>query len=96
MPQNVVVTRTFPRTIQVTWDEPSQDNIIAKYKVYYCSYAVEDMSMWDSIETDGPTTVAQITNLELHTSYAVRVQSNSINDRWSNLTEIVSTLLCYT
>ena len=46
------------------------------------------MEIWDFIDTDGPTTVAQITNLESHMTYAVRVQAKSVNDRWSNMTDV--------
>ena len=46
------------------------------------------MEIWDSIDTDGPTTVAQITGLEAHMTYAVRVQAKSVNDRWSNMTDV--------
>ena len=46
------------------------------------------MEIWDNIDTDGPTTVAQITGLESHMTYAVRVQAKSVNDRWSNMTDV--------
>ena len=44
--------------------------------------------MWDYIDTDGPTTVAQITGLQAHMTYVIRVQAKSVNERWSNMTEV--------
>ncbi|KAK3612593.1 hypothetical protein CHS0354_042101 [Potamilus streckersoni] len=90
-PDNVKVQRTSPTTIQVTWDEPPPDSDIESYRVYYNNLVVADMSLWKTIDTDGPTTVTQITNLDVKTSYAVRVQAKSVNGRWSNISQAVIT-----
>ena len=87
-PSNVEVKRTSPKTIQVTWEESGQENLISMYRVFYFNFASPDMTIWDYTDTDGPTTVAQITGLEAHMTYAVRVQAKSVNDRWSNMTEV--------
>ncbi|KAL3869070.1 hypothetical protein ACJMK2_041796, partial [Sinanodonta woodiana] len=90
-PENVKVQRTSPTTIQVTWDEPPPDSDIESYRIYYNNLVVADMSLWKTIDTDGPTTVTQITNLDVKTSYAVRVQAKSVNGRWSNISQAVIT-----
>lgn len=59
------------------------------YRIYYFHFASPDMDIWDYVDTDGPTTVAQITGLEAHMTYAVRVQAKSVNERWSNRTEVI-------
>ena len=87
-PQNLAVRRTSPTTIQVTWDESTQENLIAMYRVFYFTLVSDDMTMWDYIDTDGPTTVAQITGLQAHMTYVIRVQAKSVNERWSNMTEV--------
>ncbi|XP_060552121.1 tyrosine-protein phosphatase Lar-like isoform X3 [Ruditapes philippinarum] len=90
-PEKVRLYRTSPTTIIVRWEEPKRNNIIAAYRIYYFKHELEDMSVWDKIVTDGPTTTALLTDLDQHQSYAVRVQSKSVNDRWSNLTNVIVT-----
>ena len=58
------------------------------YRVYYFTLVSDDMTMWDYIDTDGPTTVAHITGLQAHNTYVLRVQAKSVNGRWSNMTEV--------
>ena len=58
------------------------------YRVFYFTLVSDDMTMWDYIDTDGPTTVAQITGLQAHMTYVIRVQAKSVNERWSNMTEV--------
>ncbi|WAR22990.1 LAR-like protein [Mya arenaria] len=87
VPENLKVQRTSPTTILVTWDEPLQNNIIEMYRVHYNDYEIEDITMWLSVDTDGPATVVQLTNLEPHKPYIVRVRAKSIHNRWSNLTD---------
>ncbi|XP_053394772.1 tyrosine-protein phosphatase Lar-like isoform X3 [Mercenaria mercenaria] len=90
-PEDVRLFRTSPTTIIVRWEEPKRNNIIAAYRIYYYKHELEDMSVWDKIETEGPTTTALLTDLDEHNSYAVRLQSKSINDRWSNMTKVLTT-----
>lgn len=86
-PENVKVSRTSPTTVQVTWDEPNNNNVIEMYRIYYTNFETEDMSMWQLTDTDGPTSVYQLTGLNAHQSYAVRLKSKSVLQRWSNLTD---------
>ncbi|XP_067679322.1 tyrosine-protein phosphatase Lar-like isoform X10 [Haliotis asinina] len=87
-PKNVKIRRTSSSIIEVTWDEP--DFPVAGYKIYYNMFATPDMAVWQTLET-GPYTVAEITGLETHTVYAVRVQARSVDDRYGNLSEMVTT-----
>ncbi|KAL4236406.1 hypothetical protein ACF0H5_004791 [Mactra antiquata] len=94
-PQNVVAVRISPTTIQVMWDEPRRNNIIAAYRVYYFHYDTNDMTLWEHVDTEGPTTVALLTNLVPHNSYVIRMQSKSINERWGNFTKTISINFIY-
>lgn len=87
-PQNVKVRRTSSTSIEVTWDEPNFP--VAGYKIYYNMFATPAMYVWQQMET-GPYTVADIGGLEPHTVYAVRVQAKSVDGRFGNLSETVTT-----
>ncbi|KAL5017103.1 hypothetical protein ScPMuIL_006692 [Solemya velum] len=87
-PKNVKIQRTSERTIQVTWDEPAVPT--AGYRIYYSMFVLTDMSLWQNVEI-GPYTVAEITGLEPHNSYAVCVQAKSVDGRYGNLSTIVTT-----
>lgn len=50
------------------------------------------MYAWQQMEI-GPYTVADITGLEAYTVYAVRVQAKSVDGRYGNLSEVVTTLV---
>lgn len=84
-PKNVVALRTSPTTIQVTWDEPSQTHNVAQYEVKYYHMYDNDMSIWNSLVTDGPTTVALITDkVDPDKAYIVRVRAISTHNQHSN------------
>ena len=87
-PKNVKVRRTSPTSIEVSWDEPNFP--VAGYKIFYNMFATPAMYVWQQMET-GPYTVADITGLEPHTVYAVRVQAKSVDGRYGNLSETVTT-----
>ena len=53
-------------------------------------FAIPDMEQWQSMEI-GPYTVTDISGLEPHTVYAVRVRAKSIDGRYGNFSEIVTT-----
>ncbi len=53
-------------------------------------FAIPDMDKWQSQEI-GPYTVTDISGLEPHTVYAVRVRAKSQDDRLGNFSEIVTT-----
>ena len=57
------------------------------YRVYYNDYEIDDVTLWQTFDTDGPSTVAQLTNLNPAKSYIVRVRAKSIHNRWSNVTD---------
>ena len=87
-PKNVKVRRTSPTSIEVSWDEPNFP--VAGYKIFYNMFATPVMYVWQQMES-GPYTVADITGLEPHTVYAVRVQAKSVDGRYGNLSETVTT-----
>ncbi|XP_070195997.1 tyrosine-protein phosphatase Lar-like isoform X3 [Littorina saxatilis] len=87
-PKMVKVRRTSPTSIEVSWDEPNFP--VAGYKIFYNMFATPVMYVWQQMET-GPYTVADITGLEPHTVYAVRVQAKSVDGRYGNLSETVTT-----
>ena len=75
--------------MEVTWDSPSFPGI-SGYRVYYNMFAVPDMDKWQSIEI-GPYTVTEISGLETHTVYAVRVRAKSVDGRYGNFSDAVVT-----
>lgn len=87
-PKEVKLRRTSPTTIEVTWQEPDQP--VAGYKIYYNMFALPSMDLWHNKEI-GPYTVTEISGLETHTVYAVRVQSRSVDGRYGNLSEVALT-----
>ncbi|BFZ17029.1 hypothetical protein BsWGS_20067 [Bradybaena similaris] len=87
-PTNVKVRRTSDTTIEVRWDEP--DYPVSGYKIFYNMFASPAMYVWQQIET-GPYTVADITGLDPFTVYAVRVQAKSVDGRYGNLSDVITT-----
>ena len=79
-PKGVVATRTSWKTIQVTWNEPKVP--VSGYRIYYHQFDLDQLEMWHYIDI-GPYTVAEITGLEKQ-SYAIRVQSKSLDGRYGN------------
>ncbi|BFZ00058.1 hypothetical protein BsWGS_03097 [Bradybaena similaris] len=87
-PKNVKARRTSDTTIEVRWDEP--DTPVSGYKIFYNMFATPAMYVWQQMET-GPYTVADITGLEALTVYAVRVQAKSVDGRYGNMSETITT-----
>ncbi|KAL8616015.1 hypothetical protein ACOMHN_014977 [Nucella lapillus] len=87
-PKRVSVRRTSPKSVEVTWEEAEEG--VAGYRVYYNTYATHEMNAWQHVDT-GPYTVTDLTELEHHTVYAVRVQARSVDGRYGNLSETVTT-----
>jgi len=77
--------------MEVTWD-PSAYNGIAGYRIYYSDLALpSDMDQWHRVDV-GPYTVAEVSGLEPHSAYAVRVRAKSVVDaRFSNYSDIAYT-----
>ena len=81
--------------MEVTWDA-SAYNGIAGYRVYYseligASVRPSDMDQWRIVDV-GPYTVAEVSELEPHSAYAVRVRAKSVVDaRFSNFSDIAYT-----
>ena len=77
--------------MEVTWD-PSAYNGIAGYRIYYSELALpSDMDQWRSVDV-GPYTVGEVSGLEPHSAYAVRVRAKSVVDaRLSNFSDIAYT-----
>jgi len=90
-PSDVNVRRTSPTTMEVSW-HASAYNGVAGYRVYYSELALPaDMDQWRSVDV-GPYTVAEVTGLEPHSAYAVRVRAKSVVDaRFSNFSDIAYT-----
>ena len=86
-PTNVQLRRTLPTAMEVTWDPPSYQGI-AGYRVYYSMIVLIDMERWQSVEI-GPFNIIEITSLEPHTVYAVRVRAKLIDGKYGNLSDIV-------
>jgi len=61
---------------------------IAGYRVYYSSYADYDLERWLSVEI-GPYTVTEISGLQPHTVYAVRVRAKAPDGQLGALSEDV-------
>ena len=88
-PQDVKLKRISPTAVEVSWKPPNFPGI-AGYRIYYNMFAIPDMEQWQSMEI-GPYTVTDISGLEPHTVYAVRVRAKSIDGRSGNFSEIVTT-----
>lgn len=86
-PVNVIVRRISPTDLEVTWDPPTYHGI-AGYRVYYNTFAAPNMDHWLSIEL-GQYTVVEISGLEPHTVYAVRVRAKSTDGSYGNYSDIV-------
>jgi netrin-G3 ligand len=87
-PTNVQLRRTSATAIDVSWDAPSYQGVIG-YRVYYHTSAVADMDRWQSQEISGPFTVTEISGLEPHSVYAVRVRARGADGRYGNYSDIV-------
>ena len=88
-PENVRLKRISPTAVEVSWTPPSFPGI-AGYRIYYNMFAIPDMEQWQSMEI-GPYTVTDISGLEPHTVYAVRVRAKSTDGRYGNFSKIVTT-----
>ncbi|XP_059156947.1 receptor-type tyrosine-protein phosphatase S-like isoform X9 [Physella acuta] len=87
-PKNVKVRRTSDSTLEVRWDDT--EALVSGYKIYYNLFATPAMYAWQQKEI-GPYTVADITGVEAHSVYAVRVQAKSVDGRYGNMSEVVTT-----
>ncbi|XP_076462562.1 LOW QUALITY PROTEIN: tyrosine-protein phosphatase Lar-like [Babylonia areolata] len=87
-PKQVSVRRTSPTSVEVTWEEVGDG--VAGYRVFYNTFSTQAMDAWQYLDT-GPYTVLDLTGLDPHTVYAVRVQARSVDGRYGNLSETVTT-----
>ncbi|XP_064626984.1 tyrosine-protein phosphatase Lar-like isoform X3 [Lineus longissimus] len=83
-PKNVRIKRLNPTALEVAWDSP--DFPVAGYRIFYNKYAVPNMAEWHHMDI-GPFTVVEITGLEEHSVYAVRVQARAVDNRYGNLSD---------
>ena len=86
-PTNVRLRRISPTAMEASWDAPPTLGITG-YRVYYNMFAVPDMEKWQSLEI-GPYTVTEISGLDPHTVYAVKVRAKAADGRYSNFSEVV-------
>ena len=88
-PTNVQLRRISPSALEVTWDPPLYTGILG-YLIYYDMYPEKDIDQWQ-IVTVGPYTTGEITDLEPHSDYAVRVRAKIGENKYSNFSETVVT-----
>lgn len=88
-PTNLQLRRVSPTAIEVTWDPPPYSGVQG-YRLYYDMYPEHDAEHWHIVEV-GPYTVAEISGLEPHSDYAVRVRAKIAENRFSNFSETVVT-----
>ena len=88
-PTNVKLRRTSSTALVVSWDLPPSvpASNVAGYRVYYSSYADYDLERWLSVEI-GPYTVTEISGLQPHTVYAVRVRAKAPDGQLGALSEV--------
>lgn len=91
-PTHVDVRRISPTAVQVSWIPPSDFKGIASYRVYYSVRVMQNMEDWESVETGEPTSQTTIGGLDTHSMYAFRVAAKSVDGRYGNLSELVTTL----
>ena len=73
------------------WEPPPPSaprGSVTGYRVYYSSYADHDLERWLSVEI-GPYTVSEISGLQPHTVYAVRVRAKAVDGQLGALSEVV-------
>ncbi|KAH9492263.1 hypothetical protein Btru_026124 [Bulinus truncatus] len=87
-PQNVKARKISETSMEVSWDEPEVSP--SGYKIFYHVFASPSMYQWQQMEI-GPYSTTTITGLSPYTVYAVRVQSKSVDGRFGNLTDTVTT-----
>ena len=89
-PTNVQLRRTSSTALIVSWDPPpsSPAGSVTGYRVYYSSYADHDLERWLSVEI-GPYTVTELSGLQTHTVYAVRVRAKATDGQLGALSDVV-------
>jgi len=89
-PTNVRLRRTSSTALVVSWDPPqaAPSASLVGYRVYYSSYADYDLERWLSVEI-GPFTVTELSGLQPHTVYAVRVRAKASDGQLGALSEVV-------
>lgn len=86
-PTNVQLRRLSSTALEVSWDPPPVSGI-AGYRIHYNMFAIPDIDKWLSVEI-GPYSVAELSGLETHTSYVVRVRARGVDGRYGNFSETV-------
>uniref|UniRef100_A0A131YFQ3 protein-tyrosine-phosphatase n=1 Tax=Rhipicephalus appendiculatus TaxID=34631 RepID=A0A131YFQ3_RHIAP len=71
-PTNVQAVATSDQSVEVWWDEMPYFRDILGYQVLYAQTAVEDLDQW-AVKKVPLTWSAELTSLESHTVYAIRV-----------------------
>jgi len=87
-PRNVQIRRASSTAMEVTWDAPVFPGING-YRVFYNMFSDPDMDKWLSVEIHGPYTVTEISGLEPHTVYCVRVRAKSLDGRYGEFSETI-------
>jgi hypothetical protein len=75
--------------VEVTYDPPPYSGVLG-YRVYYDMSPEHDLELWHHADV-GPYTVAEISGLEPHSDYAIRVRAQISKDKFSNFSETVVT-----
>lgn len=84
-PTNLLVRRMSPTAFVASWDPPPIAGIVG-YRVYYDMLPTNEMEKWQSIEI-ASYTLTEISGLEPHSAYAVRVRAKTGDGRYSNFSE---------
>lgn len=88
-PTNLQVRRISPTALEASWEPPPFTGI-SGYRVYYSMHYAAEMEKWQSIEISSYT-VTEISGLEPHTAYAVRVRAKTADGKYSNFSETAVT-----
>lgn len=84
-PTNLLVRRISPTALVASWDPPPIAGIVG-YRVYFDMLPTNEMEKWQSIEI-ASYTVTEISGLEPHSVYAVRVRAKTGDGRYSNFSD---------
>lgn len=87
-PTNVQAVATSDQAVEVWWDEVPYFGDILGYQVLYTQNAVEDLDQW-AVKMVPLTWSAEITGLESHTVYAIRVAAYT-RDSLGKLSDVIT------
>lgn len=78
-----------PTSVKVIWQISVASGIVG-YRIYYTMYPNKEIETWQRMEI-GPFFEAVIDTLEPHSMYALKVSAKSVDGRYGNLSETITT-----